>query len=478
VEFHCAPDDPSIPDPGREPGLLASETARAEDACLRQNVRHYVHLPPDKQAAMRDIARVLAAKRRWEGGAGFQVTEEMKLTIAGQASLLVLGLDQPYYFDRVPSIIVYERPYRHLASVRSGYLILREDMPLYGEAWYRGPVVLSWDQVLASGRNASGGHDLVLHEFAHHVDALDGEMDGTPPLAGREQRRTWYRVTEGEYRRLVGSTRRGEATLLDQYGATNRAEFFAVTTECFFEQPHAFRREHKDLYAVLRDFYRQDPAEWLPDATVRSPSDSLGTSSGRSSGKPHKAETRQNLQRRIRRSQNGDGLFTLAVECLKEREHDLAEEALSKAIRLNPADAEAHQERAVARVKLGKYQQALADCDEAIRLDPDDTTAYCARGAAHVGLRQYEKGIEDLDRFLAENGTTAEARYLRGLAESRLGDLKQAISDLSAAIVCDSFLAEAYFERAQAQRGLGRFDEADADLEAAFQLDPYVDRPM
>ena len=119
VEFHRAPDDPSIPDPGREPGLLASETARAEDACLRQNVRHYVHLPPDKQAAMRDMAGVLAAKRRWEGGAGFQVTEEMKLTIAGQASLLVLGLDQPYYFDRVPSIIVYERPYRHLASVQA-----------------------------------------------------------------------------------------------------------------------------------------------------------------------------------------------------------------------------------------------------------------------------------------------------------------------------------------------------------------------
>jgi len=311
-EFQREPDDPSVPDPGPRSEILEIETARVEDPYLRENVRHYAYLPPDRQAALLDIARVLVAEQRWEGGGGFQVTEEMKFTIAAQACLLVLGLDGPYYFDRVPSIIVYPHPYRHPARIQSGYLIVREDLPVYGEAWYRGPVILSWQEVLDAGRNASGGKNLVLHEFAHHVDGLDGEVDGTPPLAGREQQRTWYRVTEGEYRRLVGSARRGEATLLDQYGATNRAECFAVATECFFERPCALRRRHEDLYAVLRDFYRQDPAEWLPDATVGnqrsddqsdSPGvDSRGTSSQPSPGEPHKARKREELERRIRQS--------------------------------------------------------------------------------------------------------------------------------------------------------------------------------
>ena len=104
--------------------------------------------------------------------------------------------------------------------------------------------------------------------FAHYLDGLDGDVDGTPPSAGREQEQTWYRVTEAEYRRLVGQARRKEVTLLDHYGASNRAEFFAVASECFFEQPQAMRREHEELYGVLRDFYRQDPAQWLPDAAI------------------------------------------------------------------------------------------------------------------------------------------------------------------------------------------------------------------
>ncbi len=109
--------------------------------------------------------------------------------------------------------------------------------------------------------------NVVLHEFAHYLDGLDGSFDGTPPL-DRPLEKTWYRVTEAEYLRLVGSARRGEATLLNHYGATSRAEFFAIATECFFEQPRAMRERHPELYGVLREFYRQDPAQWLTDAKV------------------------------------------------------------------------------------------------------------------------------------------------------------------------------------------------------------------
>lgn len=477
--FEPEPDDPSVPDPGPEP-----EQARIETKYLREYVRHFVHLPADKQTKMLEIARVLVAERRWEGGSGFQVTEEMKFAIAAQASLLVLGLEEPYYFNRVPSIIVYPRPYLHPASMQRDYLIASKNLPVYGEAWQRGPVIVSWQEVVAAGRNASGGKNLVLHEFAHHVDGLDGDMDGTPPLAGRERQRTWHRVIEGEYRRLVGSTRRAEATLLDQYGASNRAEFFAVATECFFEQPRAMQHRHQELYAVLRDFYQQDPAVWLPDADVRDrrmdeeavseERDQSRASGQRSEDESCRTRKRQDLEQRIRRARDVDALFTAAIVCLNEQEHDLAEEALTRVIQLDPSDAEAYHQRAVARVELGKYEEALADCQEALRCDPDDATPYSVRGTACIGLRQYERAIEDLSRFLEEKPDDPQARYLRGVAWSRLGNPKKAIKDLSWAIVSDPFLAEAYFERSQAQRELGRFDEADADLEKARQIDPQV----
>ncbi len=106
----------------------------------------------------------------------------------------------------------------------------------------------------------------MIHEFAHHVDGLDGNIDGTPIIADRQQVRTWYRVIDEEYQRLVDEAAQGEATLLDRYGASNRAEFFAVASECFFERPHALRDQHRELYDILANFYCQSPAEWLPDA--------------------------------------------------------------------------------------------------------------------------------------------------------------------------------------------------------------------
>ena len=251
---------------------------------------------------------------------------------------------------------------------------------LQGEAWYRGPIVLSWRDVLESGRNADGGHNLVFHEFAHYLDGLDGEVDGDPPLAGREQQQNWYRVTEAEYRRLVGQARRNEVSLLDHYGASNRAEFFAVATECFFEQPQAMQRVHAELYAALRDFFRQDPARWLPDAKPKPPEPK------------RKSEDRQRTARlKALRSGNADKLFTLAVEYFNDQRYLLAAAAATRAIRLDPRDGEAYQQRASARVKLGRCRAALADCKRALRCDPDDGTTYRVRGAAYLGLGKYDR---------------------------------------------------------------------------------------
>jgi Mlc titration factor MtfA (ptsG expression regulator) len=252
----------------RRKALAAESLPTAWHAWLRSDVRHYEYLDRQKQARVDQIVKVFVAEKTWVGGSGFAVTDEMKVTVAGQAAVLAVGMEEPYYFDSVLSIILYEGAYEHPVGYLGESGILAEQVPVSGEAWHRGPIVLSWRDVLADGRDASGGRNVVFHEFAHYIDGLDGDMDGSPPLVGRERHQRWYRVTETEYRRLVGRARRNEVSLLDHYGASNRAEFFAVATECFFEQPHAMQAQHGELYGVLRDFYRQDPAQCLPDAAT------------------------------------------------------------------------------------------------------------------------------------------------------------------------------------------------------------------
>ena len=129
-----------------------------------------------------------------------------------------------------------------------------------GEAWKDGVVVLSWDDVRRGASGLHDGHNVVLHEFAHQLDQQDGSADGTPTLEHRSQYTTWARVLGDEYDQLRRETEQGRTDVLDEYGATNPAEFFAVATECFFEKPIQLRRKHPQLYEELKTYYRQDPA--------------------------------------------------------------------------------------------------------------------------------------------------------------------------------------------------------------------------
>ncbi|MFZ1933957.1 MAG: zinc-dependent peptidase [Thermoguttaceae bacterium] len=449
----------------RRKELLAEPFPAAWHDYLAANMRHYAYLDPAGQERVQTVVRVLVAEKHWDGGRGFAVSDEMRVTVAAQASLLVLGLDEPYYFDRVQSIILYPDIYIRPPQFRQYYNGPRSTR-LLGEAWYHSPIVLSWKHVLQAGRNQSNGGNVVLHEFAHHLDGLDGQVDGTPPLAGREREKTWYRVSEAEYRRLVGAARRHEVTLLNQYGATNRAEFFAVATECFFEQPRAMRRQHEELYAVLCDFYRQDPAQCWPDAEVSSARTDQQT-----------AEEQREADSAALASTDADEVFTFAVTCLSEGRYAVAEKAASRAIDLDPTDAEAYQYRAAARVGLGQCMAALNDCNRAIELDDDDEDVYRVRAAAYVGLQQYELAKDDLDRVLRENKHDAEAYRLRGSALLGMNQIERALSDYSTSIAVNPLSAEAYLDRGLAYRKLGRSAEADADLEKAFQLDPDASRP-
>ena len=243
--------------------LLAERFPRDWLDILARNVPYYAWLPPAKQNQLRDDLRIFIAERQWVGCAGLEVTDEMRVTIAAQACLLVLNISPTYHYDRIKSILIYPGPYRHPGPrwTLTGTAIF-EGQAILGEAWHRSPIVLAWQSVLQGVADPHDGDNVVFHEFAHHLDGLDGDVDGTPPLESREQYEAWDAVTFAEYNRLVRAEREGKPSLLRYYGATNQAEFFAVATECFFERGPEMRHDLPELYGVLRDFYRQDTAKW------------------------------------------------------------------------------------------------------------------------------------------------------------------------------------------------------------------------
>ena len=221
----------------------------------------YRTLASDEQAQVRDIVRVLVAEKNWEGCGGLVLNAEIQVVIAAQASLLLLGLEHEYY-PRVHSILVY--PSTFVVAGRSTGLengTRSEGQATLGEAWKGGPIVLAWDASRLGGVHAEDGRNVVLHEFAHKLDFRDDIADGTPLLKEGKQYEAWHRIMTAEYEALVAKADKGRPTLLDKYGATQPAEFFAVATECFFEKSKQLRKRHSELYELLSMYYGQDPAE-------------------------------------------------------------------------------------------------------------------------------------------------------------------------------------------------------------------------
>jgi Mlc titration factor MtfA (ptsG expression regulator) len=223
----------------------------------------YSTLTRDERAYLQRIVRVLVAEKSWEGCGGLVVTEEMQVVIAAQAALLVLGLEVTDY-PRVHSILVYPSTFvvsgRIAAAGPGVHAVSDESQAMLGEAWTRGPVVLAWDAARRGGVIGDDGRNLVLHEFAHKLDMRDDVPDGTPILRDGKQYESWNRVMTAEYERLVARTESGRPTLLDKYGASEPAEFFAVATECFFEKANKLRKKRPELYELLRTYFGQDPA--------------------------------------------------------------------------------------------------------------------------------------------------------------------------------------------------------------------------
>jgi Mlc titration factor MtfA (ptsG expression regulator) len=274
--------------------LLAAPFPAAWLAHLRRNVAAYGVLTGAEQARLKDDLRVFIAEKSWEGCGGLTVTDEVRVSIAAQACLLLLGVEYDY-FAHVRTVLVYPTAYRSPDGEVGPDGVVREGIGRLGEAWHRGPVVLAWDEVRAGGQNHRDGRNVVLHEFAHQLDFLDGLIDGTPPLRDAAEYREWQRVMTAEFDRLRADVGRGRLTLLDAYGATNPAEFFAVATESFFEKPVELRERHPGVYGVLRGYYCQDPAGWFARADGARPEGAGAVASAR-----HRRGSRRRADRRQR----------------------------------------------------------------------------------------------------------------------------------------------------------------------------------
>jgi Mlc titration factor MtfA (ptsG expression regulator) len=219
---------------------------------------HWRFLSPSEQDRLGELADDVLRSKRWEAARGFTLTDEVRTLIAGHAALLVLGLDETAY-DGVGTIVVRGRAMRSTAPMAGPARGVLMDPPeaVDGEAHHGdGPIMVVWSSARREAANPSWGRDVVLHEFAHKLDMLDGTMDGTPPIEDPDLRQRWVDVCTAEY----AAVRDGSDGWMRSYAGTNPGEFFAVATEAFFTMPIAMQADKPALYDVLRGYYRQDPA--------------------------------------------------------------------------------------------------------------------------------------------------------------------------------------------------------------------------
>jgi Mlc titration factor MtfA (ptsG expression regulator) len=223
----------------------------------------YARLPEPDQDRLHGLIQVFLAEKNVEGCGGLELTDEIRVTIAAQACVLLLRLEDVSYFAGLRSILVYPSTVVPVyAHAHEHGMIAEETEPVLGQSWEHGTVILAWDSVKRGSAVPNDGRNVTFHEFAHQLDQETGEADGTPVLYTPSALREWSAVMGKHYVALRGAVEDGRKTFLDDYGATNPAEFFAVATEFFFEKPLQLQRKHPDLYGELAEYYGQDPASW------------------------------------------------------------------------------------------------------------------------------------------------------------------------------------------------------------------------
>lgn len=229
---------------------------------LRRRMPAFAAMPADLQLQLKKHVQVLLADKPFIGCAGLEITDEMRVLIAAQACLLLLNRRNGG-FDRLRQVLVYPGAFVVQRSESDGAGLAHEGRrTLSGESWQHGQVILSWADVLAGAADPGDGHNVVIHEFAHQLDQESGPANGAPWLGRRERYARWAQVLGDEFAALRQRLAQGVPGLIDAYAAHDPAEFFAVVSEHFFEQPAALAHAHPALYAEFARYYRVDPLSW------------------------------------------------------------------------------------------------------------------------------------------------------------------------------------------------------------------------
>tara|TARA_Y100000815_G_scaffold270945_2_gene296579 strand:+ start:2913 stop:3734 length:822 start_codon:yes stop_codon:yes gene_type:complete len=244
----------------RRKRLLASELSDAQRALIEKSVPLTRRLPPELRRKLDGKIALFLDQIRFIGCNGLEVTEEMRLSIAAQACLLVVNTDT--WYRNLYTILIYPDAFTSRRSEQNGYVVTERQTARLGESWSRGPVVLSWTDVEDGAADTHDGYNVVFHEFAHQVDDLSGQTNAIPVLSKGQSFRDWEHAFVEAFDRHVRHVDRGHKTLFDAYGATSHVEFFAVAVEVFFEKPSEMRREEPEVYEQLASLFRLDPANW------------------------------------------------------------------------------------------------------------------------------------------------------------------------------------------------------------------------
>ena len=230
-------------------------------AILEARLPVYTLLSQEEQTHLRQLIQLFIARKTFYGCAGVVITDEIRITIAAQACLLLLNKGWRVY-PKLTSVLVYPTAFRvdHERHQADGTVAAGGDN-LLGESWGNGRVILSWDDVEKGAGDFTDGHNVVLHEFSHQLDAESGSTNGAPPLR-RNSYKSWAKVFSENFESLKDRSFNGQSTVMDEYGTTNPAEFFAVATETFFEKPHQLYEVRPELYEELSRYYQIDPRKW------------------------------------------------------------------------------------------------------------------------------------------------------------------------------------------------------------------------
>ncbi len=252
----------------RRQRALARPLAPALVAVLERNIPIYARLGEALQLQLQRLVQQFLYEKKFVGCDGLTVDDEMRVTIAGQACLLLLNRYSKVY-PALHTILVYPSAFlvpRNQVDAAGVVTETRQD--LLGESWGDGRVVLAWDHVRRGAADWSDGQNVVLHEFAHQLDSESGSTNGAPYLGSHASYRSWSQVLSRDFAALRADVMLRQHSVLDHYGATSPAEFFAVATETFFEKPWQMAERHPALYAEFEKYYRVDPKEWQDEPSA------------------------------------------------------------------------------------------------------------------------------------------------------------------------------------------------------------------